>query len=271
MKKLMSGLLIFGQSKNGAFGILGAVGLMCTLSSTFAHAADIESSAAWRTTLRRSYVFFGTSDKQIELPDLVAGKKPEASAGTLTATTELARVEAEVAVPTSENSSVFFRFMGGKWRLKLHEAQAVQNGIDVNIELGGKLRQKVTSWLELETRIGARARRWAFEGGEIPRHGNMGLLIGVTPAVGPVSLTIENTLAAAWLYDLNSLGAQKDSSVLRIRPEYSYPTNFGSFNFGAEYYHTHTEFFGTKTIPRQTAFMLDDFELAAIVGGTFRF
>ena len=161
--------------------------------------------------------------------------------------------------------------MGGKWKFKLTEDQSLQAGQDFNYELGALHRSEISDNFLLDTTVAARVRSWSFAGGQIPKHGNVGIVIGVTPSYGAFSLNVEGALAAAWLYDLNTLGAQKDSSVLKIRPQVSLPIDFGSVDFGVEYYHTHTEFFGTKVIPNQNAFMLDDFELAAILGATFKF
>jgi hypothetical protein len=228
-------------------------------------------SAAIRPTLRRSYVFFGTSDKQIDLPDLVAAKAPEKGSGVANAFFEPLRFELMASKEVIPKTALFLRVMGGKWKLKLYDEQEVQTGQDFNFELGALHESQITSSISVDLFVGARVRTWSFKGGEIPKHGNTGILIGITPRWGALSLTVENTLAAAWLYDLNDLGAQKDSSVLRIRPEISVPVSYGDVHFGVEYYHTHTEFFGSKVIPKQSAFMLDDFELAAIVGTAVRF
>jgi hypothetical protein len=226
-------------------------------------------SGGWRPTLRRSYVFLGNSDKQIELPDLVAGKSPESGQGVVTKETELARVELKISHEVINNGRVFLRFMGGRWSLRLSEADDVHVGQDLNFELGGTYETKLTELIRFDTVVGGRVRSWKFKGNQIPRNGNVGLMLGVTPKIGPVSLILENTLAAAWLYDLNDLGAQKDSSVLKIRPQFEMPLGNLGLQFAVEYYHTHTEFFGSKVIPKQNSIMLDDFELAAIVGATY--
>ena len=233
--------------------------------------AATEISGGWRPTLRRSYVFFGTADKQIELPDLVAGQSPEAGQGVLTKETSTGRFEVQISQEVIERGKVFFRLMGGAWKLRLHEAQETQNGQDFNFEFGGKYETQFSDLLSFDSTIGARVRSWKFKGNSIPRHGNIGLMLGLTPRIGPLSLLVENTLAAAWLYDLNELGAQKDSSVLRIRPQLDWRIGKVGIQTGIEYYHTHTEFFGAKVIPNQNSFMLDDFELAAILGASYEF
>lgn len=245
----------------------------CILFSVDVSFADSETevSGAWRPTLRRSYVFPGSSDKQIVLPDLVAGKEPEAGHGVLAKETALTRVELQVTHEVIDNGRLFARFMGGEWKLQLTEDQGTQQGQDFNFEFGGIYRTKLNQFLSFDTTMGGRVRNWEFESNAIPKHGNIGLILGVTPKVGPVSLLIENTLAAAWLYDLNDLGAQKDSSVLRIRPQYDLLLGNFSIQLGFEYYHQHTEFFGSKVIPGENSFMLDDFELAGIFGASYLF
>lgn len=222
------------------------------------------ASAAWRPTLRRAYVFYGDHTDQIPLWALVAGRDPVAGSGVANATTELGRFEARAHFGLTDDLHAHVGLMGGPMRLALTEGGPVHAGTDWNVDLGGSIGRRFNSDFYFETVMAGRVRAWSLDG--LPLHGNVGLVLGVKPQYRHVSLYVEATLAAVWLTDLTAWGAQKDSSILRIRPEYSVEVGDWTASAGLDYYHTHTEFFGSELIEGQTAFMLDDFELAAVVG-----
>ena len=223
-----------------------------------------KAEAAWRPTLRRAYVFYGDHTDQIPLWALVAGRDPVAGSGVANAFTELGRFEARARYGLTEDLHAMAAVMGGPMRLRLTEDGALHTGSDWNVDLGGSIGRGFNSDFYFETTMAGRVRAWSLDG--LPLHGNVGLVLAVKPMYKGLSLTVEGTLAAVWLTDLTDWGAQKDSSILRIRPEYTHHYQEWTFTGGLDYYHTHTEFFGSRLIEGQDAFMLDDFDLAAVIG-----
>ena len=57
-----------------------------------------------------------------------------------------------------------------------------------------------------------------------------------------------------------------DSSALRIRPEFEFTSKLYRPFVALEYFHSHTEFFGSRIVENEDAVMLDDYDLAAILG-----
>jgi len=235
-----------------------------------AQASDrLDLSAAWRPTLRRAYVFYGDSTDQIPLGALVAGATPVEGSGLANSLTALDRFEASARYRIGDGLAVQVGVLGGGFDVQFASDQPVHEGSDWNVDLGGSITRKFSEDLRFQTVMAGRVRVWALD--DVPVHGNVGIVLGVKPAWKGWSLYVEGTLAAVWLTDLTDWGAQKDSSILRFRPEYAWHVGDGRLTVGLDYYHTHSEFFGTKLIPGQDAFMLDDFDLALVVGGGWSF
>lgn len=226
--------------------------------------------AAWRPTLRRGYVFYGADDRQIPLGTLIAGAEPEPGAGLANSRGELGRFEASLHYDLRDDLALYTGVMGGAFGLRFSPEEALHQGTDWSVDLGGSVRADLGPDLRFETLMAARVRAFAL-GDDVPLHGNVGIALGVKPQWRGLSLFVEATLSAVWLTDLTAWGAQKDSSILRVRPAYTWRHEALSLSFGLDYYHTHTEFFGTELIPGQVAFMLDDFDLAAVIGAGWRF
>lgn len=245
---------------------------LATLMPSVASAKDdlgVSVEVGWRVTQRNAYVFYGDSSEQFDLPDLIANN--QVSSGLNNAATELGRFELQIEKSVTPELRGFVRYAGGRFRLQLASTLPEGVGLDHSFDFGGKLKSFEKGRFSLYTHVAGRARTWSFADDVISKHGNLGILIAVQPTYGPCSLLIENTLSALWLYDLSDLGAQKDSSILRIRPECRYERGAFVGYVATEYYHTHTEFFGTTAIPGQDAWMLDDFDLALVVGGGVKF
>lgn len=224
-------------------------------------------AAAWRPTLRRAYVFNSADTDQIPLWALVAGHEPRAELGVANSFTALSRFEAALRYNLTPDLQAYTRVMGGAWQLRFTPEGPLHAGSDWNIDLGGSITRDFNEDFRFETVMAGRVRVWTL-GPEIPLHGNVGLVLGVRPQFRGFSLYAESTLAAVWLTDLSAWGAQKDSSVLRIRPEYTWQRGPLSLSGGLDYYHTHTEFFGTELVEGHRAFMLDDFDLALVLGAS---
>lgn len=159
--------------------------------------------------------------------------------------------------------------MGGPFELRFYDQGQLHRGTDWSFDLGGSIRHALGENLGFETVMAGRVRPWIL-GDDLPLHGNVGIVLGVKPSWRGLSLYVEGTLAAVWLTDLTEWGAQKDSSVLRIRPGYTWTHDALELSAALDYYHTHTEFFGTELIPGEEAFMLDDFDLALVIGAGWR-
>lgn len=236
------------------------------LPLALAHEA-LDVSAAWRPTLRRGYVLYGDSAEQIPLGGLIAGQEPSAGAGLANNALTLARLEAAASLDLGDGLAGHVGVLGGAFQLQLTEDGTVHAGSDWNLDLGGSIARELAPDLGFEAVMAGRVRIWDLE--DLPVHGNVGLVLGVRPTYKRWSLFVESTLAAVWMTGLTDWGAQKDSSILRLRPEYTWHHDRLLLSAGLDYYHTHTEFFGTKLIPGQTAFMLDDFDLALVIGVGF--
>ena len=222
------------------------------------------ASAAWRPTLRRAYIFYGDHTDQIPLYALVAGEDPVEGSGVANAVTELGRFEAHVNYGLGDGLKLTAGVLGGPFEFALVPDGQVYAGTDWNVDVGGTIGRRFNDDFRFETTMLGRVRAWDLDG--LPLHGNVGIVLGVKPEYKGMSLYVEATLAAVWLTGLTDWGAQKDSSILRIRPEYTWHTHGFALSAGLDYYHTHTEFFGSKLIEGQDAFMLDDFELALALG-----
>ncbi len=227
--------------------------------------------AAWRPTLRRAYVFYGASDDQIPLNALVAGSEVAGGEGLANSRTALDRFEARLRYDLGQDLGLYTQVMGGAFAMRFTEEGALHEGSDWNVDLGGSVGRSFSEDLRFDTIMAMRVRAWALGAPEVPVHGNVGIVLGVRPEFHHVSLYVEATLAAVWLTDLTAWGAQKDSSILRIRPEYTWTRGPLQLTAGLDYYHTHTEFFGTQLIPGEEAFMLDDFDLALVLGAGWTF
>ena len=221
--------------------------------------------AGWRATLRRAYVFNSTDTDQIPLYALVAGREPRSELGVANSYTELGRFEGSLHYGLTEDLSAFAQVTGGHWQLQFAPDLPLHEGTDWSFDVGGSITRPFNDDFRFETIMAGRVRVWTL-GEDVPLHGNVGLVLGVRPEYKGFSLLAESTLAAVWLTDLTAWGAQKDSSILRIRPEYTWHHGRFSFSGGLDYYHTHTEFFGTELVPGHEAFMLDDFDLALVLG-----
>jgi len=254
---------------------LAALGLLSAFTPMLPALAGGDVSLGWRPTARNAYVFYGSSAEQFDLPDLIAGK--DVTGGVRNSNTELARFELEGNIDVADGAQIGARTSGGRFRLKVNADEPTAKGQDYTWDAHTRWNRGLGSALGsdvgITTVVGARVRKWWFDGGKIPSHGNVGLLIGVQPKWGPASLLVEATLAAVWLGDLNAWGAQKDSSILRIRPEVGYALSGSPMTLwtGLEYSHTHSEFFGSKLVEGEDAIMLDDFELSALAGARYRF
>jgi hypothetical protein len=88
----------------------------------------------------------------------------------------------------------------------------------------------------------------------------------VKPLWDGISILVEATLSAVSLGKQSAWGAQMDSSALRVRPEFEFTNNSYRPFVALEYFHSHTEFFGSKIVENENALMLDDYDLAAILG-----
>ena len=240
------------------------IALIGAMSGSASAEEGWSASAAWRPTLRRAYVFYGDHTDQIPLWALVAGRDPVAGSGVANSYTELGRFEASARYGLTEDLQGYVGVLGGPMRLQLTGDGPIHEGTDWSVDLGGSIGRKFQSGFYFETVMAGRVRAWDL--GDLPLHGNVGIVLGVKPQYKGFSLYVEATLAAVWLTDLTAWGAQKDSSILRIRPEYAFDVADWTLSAGLDYYHTHTEFFGSELIADQEAFMLDDFDLAAVIG-----
>lgn len=234
--------------------------------SSVAHAEPgFSAEAAWRPTLRRAYIFYGTDTAQIPLGALIAGQEPEAGHGLANNVFEPGRFEASLHYHLGDGLMATVSVLGGPFAVQFAEDQPRHEGSDWNIDLGGSVFRRFDNGFRFETQMAGRVRIWTL-GDDIPLHGNIGVVLGVQPEYKGFFLRVESTLSAVWLTDLTAWGAQKDSSILRIRPGYIWRHEDWSLSGALDYYHTHSEFFGTELIPGQQAFMLDDFDLALVLG-----
>lgn len=243
--------------------------LLALLAGSPALADGLSVQAAWRPTLRRAYIFYGADDRQIPLGKLLVGAEPEPEAGLANDAFEPGRFEASLRYALAENLELYTQVLGGPFRLRFYDQDTLHAGSDWSMDLGGSITTPLGEDLRFQTVMAGRVRVWAL-GDPVPVHGNVGIVLGVKPEFRGFSLYTEATLSAVWLTDLTAWGAQKDSSILRIRPEYTWRHGALSLSTGLDYYHTHTELFGTELIPGEEAFMLDDFDLALVLGVGWR-
>lgn len=239
-----------------------------------AYAIENESltlDANWRPGLRRTFVLFGSSDLKTGLADLVLNRPIVNTAGVPHSSFETKRAEIQLKWRLAQNFSIYARLMGGSWQVKFNTDELVQNGIDWNSEIGAQFRNEILNFLTVESLFGTRLRVWEFAENSIQSHKNIGLIIGLNFILNDFSLLFENSLAALPLGRNEKLGSQKDSSALRIRPQWELDFYDFKLHTAFEYFHNHTQFFGSKVVKNQTAFMIDDLELAMIIGTKIKF
>jgi len=223
--------------------------ILLASSEADADPLGLSIDAGWRITDRLDNVISGDGTDQLNSSDLV-----------------LSRLEVRVRKSVTPNLSGYLRYTGGRFHLQLAPSLERATGVDNTFDFGGSLISAQKGRFTLLTHLGGRVRTWAFQDNVIPAHGNLGLSMGIEPGYGPCSLQVESTLSAMVLFDESSSGTQKDSSILRVRPECRYTRGPVTLALATEFNHTHTEWFGASAIAGQNAWMLDDLELALVLG-----
>jgi len=179
---------------------------------------------------------------------------------------QLGRGEFAGWVPLAGPAGIYANVQGGTYALRLSRDADVKRGVDGLAGVGLWLDTPVRGPLSVRTRMGGRVYAWSVR--DVPMHGNIGLVLGVEPRIGPVSLLAEGTLAAIGLLDDPAIGAQRDASSLRLRAAYGLPIGEQRVDVGVEMFHTKAEFQGTKAIAG--GFAMDDLQVSATVGVVFR-
>jgi hypothetical protein len=179
---------------------------------------------------------------------------------------EWARFDLAAETSLGQHFKLGTRLSGGRSRLKLADHNAPLSGQDYLWDVSSSWKSDISQRFNIESVVGIRLRKWWFQKGRIPSHGNLGLLIGVKPLWDGISILVEATLSAVSLGKQSAWGAQMDSSALRVRPEFEFTSKLYRPFVALEYFHSHTEFFGSKIVENENALMIDDYDLAAILG-----
>jgi hypothetical protein len=260
------------------------VALACASWTSFAGAAPAENTQAttsrkdawaertslevnWRPAYRLTYIYYETTNTT-SLPALFNGPGD----GLSVPYWEPLRFELRANLPLGNRVSLMGRAHGGRANLRLYNTQAIQNGFDLWLDAGIAFSPDVPWATRFRAYALLRSYTWFFNESQIPRHGNLGLALGIKHGWGDFDFTFEVTTAATGILTDRRLGVQQDASQLRLLGEYSiHMTEKFALKPGLEFFHSKANFSASNSVPGHEAFFWDDVQVSVLLGASYTF